>query len=202
MPVFSVIVPVYNAATTLNRCVDSILSQEFSDLELLLIDDGSTDGSGVVCDDYANIDNRVRVFHKSNAGVSSARNLGLDNAVGDWIAFCDADDWTYPCWLSHFYQMMLDDVQLLVQGFRTDRPVGNGTSRTEYGVEFTGSSTDGFVKLYSQNLLGYLFVKAFKREQIESHSIRFNEAIHFNEDGLFVIDFLSQIQSIKSDSNI
>lgn len=81
-PRISIIVPVYNAEQTLRRCVDSILAQTFTDFELLLVDDGSTDGSGAICDEYAGIDGRVRVFHKPNGGVSSARNLGLDNAIG------------------------------------------------------------------------------------------------------------------------
>ena len=93
IPLISIIVPVYNAEKTLNRCFDSILSQTFQDWELLLIDDGSTDQSRELCDEYANKDSRVRVFHKINEGVSSARNVGLDNAKGQWITFVDADDW-------------------------------------------------------------------------------------------------------------
>ena len=76
----------------MRRCVDSILAQTFTDFELLLIDDGSTDGSPAICDEYAVKDSRVRVFHKPNGGVSSARNLGLDHALGEWICFVDSDD--------------------------------------------------------------------------------------------------------------
>lgn len=89
----SVIVPVYNAEEYLRKCIDSILYQTYSDLELLLINDGSTDSSGAVCDEYARRDERVRVIHKENGGVSSTRNLGLDLAQGEWITFVDADDW-------------------------------------------------------------------------------------------------------------
>ncbi len=89
----SVIVPVYNAEEYLRKCIDSILYQTYSDLELLLINDGSTDSSGAVCDEYARRDDRVRVIHKENGGVSSTRNLGLDLAQGEWITFVDADDW-------------------------------------------------------------------------------------------------------------
>lgn len=96
MPVLSVIVPVYRAQDTLRRCTDSILRQSFSDLELLLVEDGSPDGSGALCDAIAGEDSRVRVFHKENGGVSSARNLGLQEARGDYIAFADADDWWEP----------------------------------------------------------------------------------------------------------
>ena len=91
----SIIVPVYNTEKYLHRCVDSILAQTFTDFELLLIDDGSKDNSGKICDEYAAKDNRIRVFHKENGGVSSARNLGLDNACGKYIIFMDADDYWY-----------------------------------------------------------------------------------------------------------
>ncbi len=89
----SVIVPVYNVEKYLHCCVDSILAQSFTDLELLLIDDGSKDKSASICDEYASKDSRVRVFHKENGGSSSARNIGLDNAHGEWIMFVDGDDW-------------------------------------------------------------------------------------------------------------
>ena len=92
-PKISVIIPVYNAESTLRRCVDSVLAQTFTDFECLLINDGSKDKSGEICDEYAIRDSRVRVFHKENGGVSSARNVGLDNATGEWIAFVDSDDW-------------------------------------------------------------------------------------------------------------
>lgn len=86
--VISIVVPVYNAERTLNECVDSILSQTYSHFELLLVDDGSTDKSGVICDAYAAKDSRVRVFHKPNGGVSSARNLGIDNIWGGVFNIC------------------------------------------------------------------------------------------------------------------
>lgn len=89
----TIITPVYNAEKYLESCIDSILTQTHKDIELLLIDDGSTDLSGYICDRYAAEDNRVSVFHKSNGGVSSARNFGIDNANGDWIMFVDGDDW-------------------------------------------------------------------------------------------------------------
>lgn len=92
-PKISIIVPVYNVEKYLHRCVDSILAQTFADIELLLVDDGSRDKSGAICDEYVEKDSRVRVFHKENGGVSSARNLGLDNARGKWIGFVDSDDW-------------------------------------------------------------------------------------------------------------
>lgn len=103
----TIIVPVYNAAATLSRCVDSILHQSFRDFELLLIDDGSTDRSTLMCDDFARQDSRVRVFHKPNGGVSSARNVGLDNARGEWITFVDSDDWIEESMYSEMYDRLI-----------------------------------------------------------------------------------------------
>ena len=89
----SIIVPVFNTEKYLDKCIQSILGQTYSNIELLLIDDGSTDSSGAICDKYVTQDSRVRVFHKPNEGVSIARNWGLDNAKGEWITFVDSDDW-------------------------------------------------------------------------------------------------------------
>lgn len=89
----SVIVPVYNVEKYLRRCVESIMSQTYKEIEILLIDDGSTDDSGRICDDLALKDRRIHVFHKENGGVSSARNLGIERACGDYICFVDSDDW-------------------------------------------------------------------------------------------------------------
>lgn len=92
----SVIVPCYNIETYLERCVDSIRRQTCRDLEILLVDDGSTDATGAICDRFAALDGRIRVFHKENGGSSSARNLGIDNARGQWLGFVDSDDWIEP----------------------------------------------------------------------------------------------------------
>lgn len=115
MPVISVIVPVYNAEPFLRRCSDSILNQTFRELELLLVDDGSTDRSGEMCDEIARQDSRVRVFHKPNGGVSSARNLGLDEAAGEYIAFADSDDWLEP-----------DALELLLRALRDNGADSSG----------------------------------------------------------------------------
>lgn len=92
----SVIVPVYNVEPYLRKCLDSIVKQTYKDHEILIIDDGSTDGGGAICDEYAGMDNRIRTFHTENRGLSAARNLGLDEARGEWIGFVDSDDWIEP----------------------------------------------------------------------------------------------------------
>lgn len=104
MAEISVIVPVYKAEAFLRKCTDSILRQSFRDFELLLVDDGSPDGSGALCDAIAAEDTRVRVFHKENGGVSSARNLAMENAAGKYIAFADSDDWLSSDALEKLYQ--------------------------------------------------------------------------------------------------
>ena len=111
----SIIVPIYNAEQYLHRCIDSILHQNYTDFELLLIDDGSKDASGAICDEYAAKDTRVRVFHKENGGVSSARNLGLDNAQGEYITFCDADDYVDQEWLAAYRDAIAGDIDLAIQ---------------------------------------------------------------------------------------
>ena len=88
----SIIIPVYNTEAYLQKCLDSIASQSYEDWECILVDDGSNDGSPSICDEYVKNDNRFKVIHKDNEGVSTSRNVGLENATGDWIYFCDSDD--------------------------------------------------------------------------------------------------------------
>ena len=109
MPKISVIVPVYQAEKYINRCLDSILAQSFADFEVLMIDDGSRDNGGKICDDYANKDSRFHVVHKKNEGVSIARQTGLDMAQGEYVIHADPDDWVEPDWLGKLYQKIIED---------------------------------------------------------------------------------------------
>ena len=108
MPKVSVIVPVYNVEKLLERCLNSVLNQSFQDFELLLIDDGSKDSSGKICDNYAKKDQRVRVWHIPNGGQSAARNLGIDNVYGTYIVFIDSDDFVELDYLEQLYQPMVE----------------------------------------------------------------------------------------------
>ena len=130
----SVIVPVYNTAPYLERCVRSVLTQTWKHLELLLIDDGSTDGSGAMCDTYACEDPRVRVFHKSNGGVSSARNMGLQNMRGDWFILLDSDDSLELKALQHCMEAAADGADVVVFG-RQEIVDGICVSSESYGNE-------------------------------------------------------------------
>ncbi len=110
----SVIIPIYNTAKYLPRCIESVLCQSFDGFELLLVNDGSTDGSGDICDTYATRDSRIRVFHKENGGVSSARNLGLKEAKGEWVCFVDSDDELLPDGLQTMVDAVSSDVDLVM----------------------------------------------------------------------------------------
>lgn len=109
MAKISVIVPVYKVENYLQRCVDSILTQTYRDFELILVDDGSPDSSGTICDRYAQMDDRIRVLHQKNGGAAAARNAGLDLASGEWIAFVDSDDWIHPQYLSILFQVAIQE---------------------------------------------------------------------------------------------
>ena len=105
-PLISVIVPVYNVKAYLDRCVESLLGQSYKNLEIFLVDDGSTDGCGKVCDRYAAQDPRITVIHKKNGGLSDARNAALDAAQGEYYAFVDGDDWVSPYYVENLYRAL------------------------------------------------------------------------------------------------
>lgn len=120
--VISIVVPVYKVEAYLNRCVDSILAQSFTDFELILVDDGSPDNSGKICDEYAEKDSRVRVIHQENGGAAVARNAGIDAAKGEWLAFIDSDDWVSPDYLALLLQAAITcNVNISACNYRTVR---------------------------------------------------------------------------------
>lgn len=192
-PKISVIVPVYNAEQYLPRCIDSILAQTFTGFELLLIDDGSTDNSGDICDEYAKKDNRIRVFHKKNGGVSSARNIGLDNAVGEWVAFVDSDDFLNPEFISCL--MKYDNFDHVVGGniMFGEKNISRGIER-ETVIDLKSQDAnrlDFGTDVDSSKFFCYPWGKLYKQEIIKSNNIRFNPKIFLGEDLCFVLDYLS-----------
>lgn len=197
----SVIVPVYNTEKFLNRCIDSILAQTYTDFEMLLIDDGSTDDSATICDEYAAKDERIRVFHKENGGVSSARNLGLDNAQGEWIAFVDADDYVFPCWLENFIHNS-SGVDMVVQGFKTSYAYEAMYNKDVHGVSYKGSCKEGLLELFKNCYLGYLWVKLFRADIIKENHIRFDAKISYQEDENFVLLYAAHAKQMVSIEDI
>lgn len=124
MSKISVIVPIYNAERFLRQCLDSIVNQTCRDLEIILVDDGSTDSCGAICDEYAARDDRIRVIHKQNGGITTALNAGLELVTGEWVAFCDADDWLDADYYGHMLSTMkpgiLPDIHFS-QGYYVER---------------------------------------------------------------------------------
>lgn len=192
-PKISVIVPIYNAERSFMRCINSILAQTFIDFELLLVDDGSTDGCASICDEYATLDPRVRVFHKENGGVSSARNLGLDNARGEWVAFCDSDDYVLPEWLANYLEGDDGNVAIISQGMIAKKNPGTPEAyekRFLAGRSFVEDIPSALTLLFESGLGGYIGNKFYKHDLIESRKVRFREWIRYQEDEIFQYDYL------------
>lgn len=189
----SIIVPVYNTEKYLGKCIDSILSQSYNIFELLLIDDGSTDASGQICDDYCRKDHRIRVFHQENGGVSAARNQGLKECIGDWILFVDADDELYEDSLENLLNNLCSQKDLIVGGFRKysefDKIVYENSNQICVDINANEMIRMMYKPVYSC-YDGYLWNKLFRRDIIENNSISFEEKIYFNEDRLFIVNYL------------
>ena len=190
----SIIVPIYNAERYLYRCFDSILHQKFVDFELLLINDGSKDNSSAICYEYAKCDNRIHVFHKENGGVSSARNWGLDKAIGEYIMFVDSDDYMLPGMLEVMLSTLESKKADLVVCGTTE--TGGGYWRPIADVDYSiNQLKENFVSLLHTELLSPPWNKIYKKEIIGSN--RFCEDISFGEDLLFNIQYLEKCENIS-----
>ena len=147
----SVIVPVYNVEPYLPRCIDSILAQTYSNLEVILVDDGAKDASGAICDDYAGKESRIKVIHKENGGLSSARNAGIDIARGEYLAFVDSDDWIEPDAYEYMLEQMLQSGAKLACAGRYD--VNGETGEKKIGLCPTKN-----VCIPAEEMVGRIFV--------------------------------------------
>ena len=200
-PIVSIIIPVYNAEGTLPRCVDSILNQTFTDFELLLVDDGSADASGAICDCYAAKDSRVRVFHQANSGVSASRNLALDQARGDYLQFLDSDDWITPDATSCLVRAMEGGpCDMVVSDF--SRVVGERVSqkgdieedgiltREEYAAHMMENPADFYY--------GVLWNKLYRRNIVEEHHLRMDPEISWCEDFMFNLEYIRYAEHFRA----
>ena len=187
MSKISVIVPVYNTEKYLHRCIDSILAQTFTDFELLLIDDGSKDNSGAICDEYAAKDSRVRVFHKENGGVSSARNMGLDNAQGEWITFVDSDDVLYESALSVLYTNK-QDAEIITASIEDENRV--------WSQQILGTLTPQEYELgiIEGSVYGYPVATLYHRSVLKQPRTIIPSDIPIGEDVLFKLDLAKYIK--------
>lgn len=196
--IVSIIVPVYNAEKYIKRCVDSILVQDYPDFELILMDDGSTDASGAICDGYAQQDNRVRVVHKENTGVSDTRNRALDLAEGVYIQFLDSDDWIVPEATRLLVQAMEKyDCDMVISDFyrvageRLARKGDIEENRVLTRQEFASCMIENPADFY----YGVLWNKLYKRQIIEEHRIRMDVSISWCEDFLFNLEYIRHASS-------
>ncbi len=191
----SVIVPVYNAEKTLRQCVESILRQEHKDFELLLIDDGSNDSSSKICDEYAETDNHIRVFHKKNGGVSSARNLGIENAQGDWITFVDSDDYI-TCDFFDAFQNCNEDLLIKQYIWLKNGKEYIDKRIAEYDLVDGNESMRVFLnKFLTTMILRGPCAKFYRKELLTD--IRFNERMKVGEDACFVHEYLLKCKKFR-----
>lgn len=196
-PHISIIVPVYNTERYLSRCIDSILEQSFRDFELLLIDDGSKDGSGVICDEYAAKDRRVKVFHQANQGVSVARNVGIENAKGEWIYFPDSDDVIMPGALEMMMHMENERIDFVMCGYEVYDEDGECTYAVATRKQSVMSKEDALMEMFQSTdyrYQGYLWNKLFRASVIRDNHLSFVQGIKFNEDRLMNVEYLCNIR--------
>lgn len=188
MSKISVIVPVYKVEKYLSQCVDSVFAQTITDWELILVDDGSPDRSGAICDEYAAIDQRVKVIHKPNGGVSSARNLGIELASGEWLCFLDSDDWFCETYLEDFgIEEDKSDVDLYMQGFH----IIDKNCVTKQGVlDYKVNVIEGAER---SNILNSACYKLYRKKIIDENKLFFIVGCSYGEDHLFTLKYLSII---------
>lgn len=206
-PLVSVIVPVYNTAKRLSACLESLKNQRLESIEVILVDDGSTDDSLSICRDFAERDNRFRVLTGPNCGVCVARNRGLDVAKGEWIAFCDSDDRVH----SEIYTTLLDlarreNADLTGCAFRDVGPEVTTEGIVDFPIEGEQETIRGrdailsrvFYPLLndSRRVHGYLFVCLFRRDMIEARRVRFRPGITMCEDEMFFLDYLLSVETL------
>ena len=179
---FSIIIPVYNSEKTIERCLNSILTQSFQNYEVILIDDGSSDESFNICKKYEWKDSRYRVIHQVNRGPSVARNVGLDMAKGEWVCFVDSDDYIEE----NYLQDILDAIHkytadIVFMGY--NKVCENKKDTVVVPDELCDTNLKQFISLSEKDMFGYTWIKSFRREVIGD--IRFDAALNLFEDEVF-----------------
>jgi glycosyltransferase involved in cell wall biosynthesis len=203
-PMISIIVPVYNAEKHLERCILSLSNQKYPYFEIILINDGSSDNSGIICDDFQKKNKKIKVFHTQNCGVSNARNVGIENARGDYIQFVDSDDFTNEYYVSRMVEQIQDknNIDLVIGGIKHVNFVSNKINLLrEIKSKREGLYSKGDLKLIIDELINvsyinYCYSKLISRKLLIDNKIRFDINISLGEDTLFVLDM------IKASNNI
>lgn len=203
-PKHSIIVPAYNTGNAIRQCIDSVLKQTYPNWELIIVDDGSKDNTSEIIDEYAKNDNRIKVFHIPNGGVSYARNVGLAAAQGEYVMFVDSDDWIELDYLQQVGNHMDDDADMYIVGITQDHEDNNGNI---YYSEIKG--TPVYRHISSVNLhseIGYLLntinmesscLKSYRASFLQKHNIKFLKGMIVFEDFYFVLQCLYHQSSIS-----
>lgn len=196
----SIIVPVYNAESTLRRCIESILNQEYRDIELILVNDGSSDSSAEICDEYAEKDLRVKVIHKENTGVSDSRNVGIRMATGDYLQFVDADDWiTSEATKLMVREATQNQCELVITDFYRviGKRVAQKGSIKESGILTREELAENIMENPADFYYGVLWNKLYRRDIVFEHQIKMDERISWCEDFLFNLEYILHINRIS-----
>ncbi len=195
----SILIPVYNAEKYLNECINSVLNQTYKELEIILIDDGSRDSSGAICDKYADLDARIKVIHKNNSGVSASRNIGITASTGEYICFVDSDDFLPVDSIEKLFTAITQNEVEIVFGnyclcydgklFKKNlKHIPGRHSTREYKLIDDGT--------LSGITFGNVWGAIYSAELIKVNSIKFNESLKVNEDGIFNIKCCNNAKNI------
>lgn len=192
----SVIVPVYNVEKYIARCIESILSQTYENLELILVDDGSPDQSGSICDDYANKDSRILVIHQKNAGVSTARNVGIDRAKGKYLFFVDSDDWIEPNHVESLLPVGSEDwVYCGYNSFAQGKKISDSCFADQ---TLTKSQwCNNFSAFWHTYTMRSLCRGCYRTEIIRNHQLQLDQSMTVGEDEQFNLQYFSKCRSVR-----
>lgn len=195
--IVSIIIPVYNAQQYIAKCIDSVISQSYINWELILVDDGCTDKSGEICDKYAQKDKRIKVFHKKKGGVSSARNTGILEAVGDWIYFIDSDDFIdFDTLSKSIIKINTEYPDLIVHGLVNDY-IYNGKSCSLPYKTIEDNDYKEIIEFTDKyGLLKGPVCKLFRHSIVKENKLFFDESICYGEDTKFTFEYLQKCKSI------
>ena len=197
-PLISIIIPVYNAEKYIRACLESVLKQDYKNLEIIIVNDGSTDGSGNICDDYAQKDSRIQVIHKRNEGVSAARNSALNIVKGEFVSFVDADDFVEVDFISELYMAMTEyHADVTICGYEKVEEIKGKYRTKKYVLDTSGiiSIEDTWFHSIDSNKIGcYLCNKLFKKELLKN--IRLRSELTIGEDLVFWVEYLKQCNKV------
>lgn len=196
---YSVIIPVYNAEKTIGRCLDSLLNNIPKTAELLVINDGSKDKSSEVCKAYADKYSEIHFFEKENGGVSSARNLGLDNAQGEYILFADSDDYVVPDYWSTIESIITSNTPDLLQfGFQDRGNTIIDRNTGDYNIDELDEVAEKINEAIRKYMFSALYSRAFRNDIIQKHHLRFENDLTIGEDQVFIFAYAMNVKSMVS----